>query len=51
LQTYWTKYDFERKFQGYHNIAAFYNTLAKIANTIEGDIVENIGIDSLDLYK
>lgn len=39
LQSYWTKYDFEIKFDRLHNIAAFYNILANIANAKEGDII------------
>ncbi|MDR3594417.1 IS1096 element passenger TnpR family protein [Clostridium sp.] len=46
LQTYWTKYDFEIKFDRLHNIAAFYNILAKIAIAKEGDI---IGKDEIDI--
>lgn len=39
LQTYWTKYDFETKFDRTHNIAAFYNILAEIASAKQGDII------------
>ncbi|OOM76111.1 plasmid pRiA4b ORF-3-like protein [Clostridium puniceum] len=39
LQTYWTKYDFEIKFDRLHNIVAFYNILARIANAKEGDTI------------
>ena len=39
LQTYWTKYDFEVKFNRFHNIAAFYNILAEIASAKQGDVI------------
>lgn len=39
LQTYWTQYDFETKFDRTHNIAAFYNILAEIASAKQGDII------------
>ncbi|MFT8341654.1 MAG: plasmid pRiA4b ORF-3 family protein [Clostridium beijerinckii] len=39
LQTYWTKYDFETKFDRTHNIAAFYNILAEISSAKQGDII------------
>ncbi len=39
LQTYWTKYDFEEKFDRWINILAFYNTLVAIANSEEGQTI------------
>lgn len=38
LQTYWTKYNFEIKFDRIH-IGAFYNILAEIASAKKGDII------------
>ena len=45
LQTYWTKYDFEIKFEGYHRIVSFYNVLAKIASAKERDIIVKEQLD------
>ena len=39
LQTYWTKYDFETKFDRLHNVVAFYNILAKVAEAKQGDVI------------
>jgi hypothetical protein len=50
LQTYWTKYDFEKKFDRWINIAAFYNIIADIANAEEGQRIvkkEEYGLDTM----
>lgn len=49
LQTYWSKYDFEIKFDRYHSIAAFYNILANIAVAKEGDIIVKDEMDISNL--
>jgi len=49
VQTYWTKYDFEIKFDRLHNIAAFYNILAKVSSAKKGDMIvkDEMGISNI----
>lgn len=39
LQTYWTKYNYEEKFDKWINISALYNIISEIANSEEGQII------------
>lgn len=48
LQTYWTKYPFEEKFDRWVDMVAIYNTLADITNSEDGVVIvknENSGSD------
>lgn len=52
LQTYWTKYDFEEKFERWLDITAFYNILVEIMHAKDGQkIIKDERYSSQRLYS